>query len=288
MISIRGAGHPRPLHGIFLPVATPFDHNGDLYHAKLKHNVEKWNQTGLSGYVVCATTGESVALSSEEKVTLWGWVAEYAAPEKLLIAGVGAEGIRETVLLANRAAAIGYTAALVTTPYSYQDRPTQELYFRTVADQAKIPVIVCGQPDEAVIRLAQHPNIIAVVEESEDTEKIVKLKPSLDVLAGSEAALWSSLSAGAVGAVLAYANAAPYSAITIWEAHRGRHAETGLDWQERITRPALLVTSEYGIPGLKHAMDLNGYYGGPCRLPLVPPTLEAKREIEAAFRDLRG
>jgi 4-hydroxy-2-oxoglutarate aldolase len=96
------------------------------------------------------------------------------------------------------------------------------------------------------------------------------------------------LSAGAVGAVLAYANAAPYSAIMIWEAHRGRHTETALDWQDRITGAAYLVTSKYGVPGLKHAMDLNGYYGGPCRLPLVPPTPEAKREIEAAFRDLKG
>jgi len=286
--SDRGAGRARPLQGIFLPVATPFDHKGDLYHAKLKHNLEKWNQTGLSGYVVCSPTGESVALTSEEKVTLWGWVAEYAAPEKLLIAGVGAEGVRETVLLANQAAAIGYAAALVATPYSHQDLPTQELYFRAVADQARIPVIVCGQPEEAVIRLAQHPNIIAAVEGSGDPERVAKLKPSLDVLTGSEAALWSSLSAGAVGAVLAYANAAPYSTITIWEAHRGRRTETGLDWQDRIARAAYLVTSKYGVPGLKHAMDLNGYYGGPCRLPLVPPTPEAKREIEAAFRDLKG
>jgi 4-hydroxy-2-oxoglutarate aldolase len=156
-----------------------------------------------------------------------------------------------------------------------------------VADQARIPVIVHGQPEEAVIRLAQHPNIMAVVEGSGEPERVVRLKPSLDVLTGSEDALWSSLSAGAVGAVLAYANAAPYSTISIWEAHRGRHSETGLDWQDRVTR-AWLVTSKYGVPGLKHAMDLNGYYGGPCRLPLAPPTPEAKREIEAAFRDLKG
>jgi len=108
------------------------------------------------------------------------------------------------------------------------------------------------------------------------------------LLAGSVTGLWDSLSAGAVGAVLAYVNAAPYSVLTIWQAHRGRHTETGLDWQERITQAAHLVTAKYGVPGLKHAMDLNGYYGGPCRLPLVPPTPEAKREIEAAFRDLRG
>ncbi len=50
----------------------------------------------------------------------------------------------------------------------------------------------------------------------------------------------------------------------------------------------MLVTTSYGIPGLKYAMDLNGYYGGPPRLPLIPPSPDAKREIEEAFRDLKG
>jgi 4-hydroxy-2-oxoglutarate aldolase len=48
------------------------------------------------------------------------------------------------------------------------------------------------------------------------------------------------------------------------------------------------VTTKYGIPGLKHAMDLNGYYGGPPRLPLTYPSPEAKQEIEQAFTDLKG
>jgi 4-hydroxy-2-oxoglutarate aldolase len=49
-----------------------------------------------------------------------------------------------------------------------------------------------------------------------------------------------------------------------------------------------LVTVNYGVPGLKYAMDLNGYYGGPPRSPLVPPSAEAKKEIELAFKDLTG
>ena len=93
---------------------------------------------------------------------------------------------------------------------------------------------------------------------------------------------------GACGAILAYANAAPYSTIAIWEAYRTREEAAGRDWQNRIARAAALVTVKYGIAGLKHAMDLNGYYGGPPRLPLVPATAEAKKEIEEAFADLKG
>jgi 4-hydroxy-2-oxoglutarate aldolase len=93
---------------------------------------------------------------------------------------------------------------------------------------------------------------------------------------------------GAAGAVLAFANAAPYSAIAVWEAYRTREHEAAQDWQNRISQAAVLVTVKYGIPGLKYAMDLNGYYGGPPRLPLTVLSAEAKREIEEAFRGLKG
>jgi 4-hydroxy-2-oxoglutarate aldolase len=292
------------LGGILLPITTPFDSNGDLYRAKLKHNIEKWNRTSLSGYLVCGSAGESVMLSAEEKAALWEWVAECAAPDKSLIAGTGRESVRETVRLTNQAAEIGYMAALVSTPHYYKNllsRPeAQMLYFRAVADQAKIPVVIYNFPQatgvdlpaETVAELSHHPNVIAIKESSGNLAKVVKMirgvKPGFQVLVGSALALWPSLAAGAAGAVPAYANAVPYCAITIWEAHRTRDAEAGLDWQKRIGRAAHLVTAQYGIPGLKYAMDLNGYYGGPCRLPLAPPSPEARREIEEAFKDLRG
>ena len=63
----------------------------------MQHNVEKWNRTALSGYVVMGSTGESVMLTAEEKIAMWELVAKHAAPEKLLIAGTGVESVRETV-----------------------------------------------------------------------------------------------------------------------------------------------------------------------------------------------
>jgi 4-hydroxy-2-oxoglutarate aldolase len=292
------------LHGIFPPITTPFDHNGDLYKAKLRHNVEKWNLTALAGYVVCGSTGESVMLTPEEKFQLWEWVAEYAAPEKLLMAGTGMESVRETVALTNHAAGLGYKAAMVRTPHYYKNlvnnAAAQMLYFRAVADQAKIPIMIYNWPQatgvdipaEAVIQLSEHQNIIAVKESSGNIEKVMTMvresSPGFQVLSGSAPTLWPCFSVGAVGAVLAFANAAPYSTIAIWEAWRTRETEAAADWQNRIARAAVLVTTRYGIPGLKYAMDLNGYYGGPPRLPLTTLCPEARKEIEDAFRDLKG
>jgi 4-hydroxy-2-oxoglutarate aldolase len=138
------------LQGIFPPIATPFDYNGDIYSSKIQHNVEKWNLTTLSGYVVMGSTGESVMLMAEEKYAVWEQVAKYAAPEKVPIAGTGAERVRETVLLTNRAAGMGYKAAMVRTPHYYKNlinrTDAQMLYFRAVADQSKIPLIIYSWP----------------------------------------------------------------------------------------------------------------------------------------------
>jgi 4-hydroxy-2-oxoglutarate aldolase len=292
------------LHGIFPPIATPFDHKGDMWEVKLRHNVEKWNLTGLAGYVVCGSTGESVYLSLEEKLQLWAWVAKYASSDKLLIAGTGVEGVRETVDLTNRAADLGYKAVMVRTPHYYKNlvnnASAQRTYCSAVADHAKIPLMIYNWPQatgvdipvEAVVALSSHQNIIAIKESSGNLEKVMQMirevKPGFQVLVGSAPTLAPSFAVGAVGAVLAYANAAPYSTISIYEAHRQRESAAAMDWQNRIGRAAALVTTKYGVPGLKYAMDLNGYYGGPPRLPLVPIGPEAKKEIEQAFDGLKG
>ncbi len=290
------------LQGIFPPVTTPFDRNGDLYKVKVRHNIEKWNLTSLAGYVVTGSTGESVLLTTEEKLQVWGWVAEAAASGKTLIAGTGAESVRETVALTNQAAALGYHAALVRTPHYYKNvlnnAAAQILFFRAVADQSKIPVLIYNFPAatgldiavEAVIELSRHPNIVGMKETSANTEKIGRIakesETGFQVLAGSAAVLLPALDAGAAGAILALANPVPYATIAIWEAWRTREHEAAADWQNRMARAAALVPARYGVPGLKHAMDLKGYYGGPARLPLAPVSPEAKREIEEAFRDL--
>jgi len=292
------------LQGIFPPIATPFDHKGDIYVSKIQHNVEKWNLTSLAGYVVMGSTGESVMLTTEEKYLVWEQVAQHAAADKLLIAGTGVESVRETVALTNRAAEMGYKAAMVRTPHYYKNlvnrAGAQVLYYRAVADQSKIPLIVYNWPQttgvdipvEAVVAISEHPNVIAIKESSGNLEKVMQMirevKHGFQVLVGSAPTLWPSLLMGACGAILAYANAAPYSVIAIWEAYRTREEAAGLDWQNRIGRAAALVTTKYGIPGLKYAMDLNGYYGGPPRLPLCVPNAEAKKEIEEAFKDLKG
>ena len=108
------------------------------------------------------------------------------------------------------------------------------------------------------------------------------------VLVGAAHKLQVSLDAGAVGAILAFACPAPTACYEIYAAWKEGDAELARLKQERISRAAQRVGSELGIPGLKYAMDFNGYYGGPARLPFLPLTAALKQEVEQLIADIRN
>jgi 4-hydroxy-2-oxoglutarate aldolase len=108
------------------------------------------------------------------------------------------------------------------------------------------------------------------------------------VLVGSAQKLHPSLEAGAVGAILAFACVAPTSCYEIYAAWKEGDAELARLKQERIAAAAQQVVGELGIPGVKYGMDLNGYFGGPARLPLLPLTGEVKAEVERLLADVRN
>jgi 4-hydroxy-2-oxoglutarate aldolase len=292
------------LNGVFPPLTTPFDHEGNMYRTKVAHNLSLLNAVALTGYVVAGSTGESPLLSTEERIKLFEWVKEDSAADRILIAGTASESVRETVTIVNRAADIGYSAALVLGPRYYRNtmhRPdTQALFYRAIADQARIPILVYNFPNvtgydlpvDTLALLAEHPNIIGMKDSAGNVEKLaatVKAVPaSFQVLSGSGTTFWPALQAGAAGGILAFADCAPYACVTIWEAFRTRQFEAAEDWQNRIQLAAKLVTATYGIPGLKFAMDLNGFYGGPPRLPLVTPSAEARDEITQALHGIKS
>src|SRR5436190_2809071 len=108
------------------------------------------------------------------------------------------------------------------------------------------------------------------------------------VLAGAAQRLLPSLEAGAVGAVLAFASPAPTACYEIYAAWKEGDAELARLKQERISNSATRVGAELGIPGLKYAADLNGYYGGTPRLPLLPLTADQKAQVEQLMSDIRN
>jgi dihydrodipicolinate synthase/N-acetylneuraminate lyase len=108
------------------------------------------------------------------------------------------------------------------------------------------------------------------------------------VLVGSAHLLKDSLDVGAVGAILAFACAAPTACYEIYAAWKEGDMALAKEKQQRIVQASLKVGGEFGIPGVKYAMELNGYYGGPSRLPLLPLGAEQKAEVERLMADIRN
>jgi dihydrodipicolinate synthase/N-acetylneuraminate lyase len=174
------------LEGIFPAITTPFTPEGLPALRKLEHNISRYSRTPLAGIVVLGSTGEAVMLSDEESRSVLRVAAEGASPEKVLLAGVARESVLETLRLAEFAAEQRYDAILVRTPHYYGPQMTDMAlltYYRTIADQSALPVILytiprfthLELPVAVVAELAQHPNIIAVKDSTGNAERIAQL-----------------------------------------------------------------------------------------------------------------
>ena len=285
------------LAGIYPPLATPFDDHGHLATAHLAANVRRLAPTGLVGFAVLGSNGEYVLLDREEKLSAIAAVRE-AAGALTVIAGTGAESTREAVTLTARAAELGVDAALVITPHYYRARmDTRALvaHYTAVAECSPLPVIIYNMPastgldlDAAtVLRLAEHPKIVGLKDSGGNMIKLAEIVAraprGFQVLAGTAAFLLPALSIGAVGGILALANVAPRECVALFEyAGQGRLAEARA-LQHRLLAPNAAVTSAFGVPGLKAALDLLGYHGGAPRPPLLPLTAEQRDQVRDAL-----
>ncbi len=345
------------LHGIFPPITTPFYPDGRVYYKKLEHNVDRYSKTPIAGMVVLGSTGESILLSDEERREVFKVARDSAAPEKVLIAGTGIESAIETLRLTEHAAKLGYDVAMVRTPHYYkkQMHPQNLLaFYRTVADQSPLPVIIYNFPQatgydipaEVVIQLAEHPNLIGIKESCGVIEKVKKMvdgtrhvhfettvtevfaavtprmmnavaspagpdmisaeslggvataappkfktrkkEVGFQVMVGSAQSRKPSLDVGAVGAILAFADAAPTACYEIYTAYKEGDMPLAEEKQKRIAQAAVDVVGKLGVPGVKYAMELNGYYGGPARLPFLPLTADQQAEVERLMADIRN
>jgi 4-hydroxy-2-oxoglutarate aldolase len=108
------------------------------------------------------------------------------------------------------------------------------------------------------------------------------------VLVGSAQKLLASLEIGAVGAILAFADAAPTACYEIYAAYKDGDKKLAQEKQDRIATAAVRIVGELSIPGVKYAMELNGYYGGNGRLPLLPLRAETKAEIEQLMENIKN
>ena len=280
--------------GVFAALTTPYAQDGSVSLPDLKHNVQRYNQTELAGYVALGSTGESVLLTRAEMDGILITVKEAATKGKKLLAGAGAESTAETIERTKRAAELGYDAALVKTPHYYKPAYKPEVliaHYRRVADESPIPVMLYSIPQFTGIALgaaeaaalAEHPNIIGIKDSSGNVQGVAEIvaatPPAFQVLVGAAASVYPSLVIGARGAILALACALPEKCVAVFDLVRQGHHGEARELQSILLRASKLIVSEMGIAGVKFAMDQRGYRGGVPRLPLVPLHQEQKKRL---------
>lgn len=118
--------------------------------------------------------------------------------------------------------------------------------------------------------------------------KTRKKEVGFQVLVGAAQKLHPSLDAGAVGAVLAFADCAPTACYEIYAAWKDGDAALAREKQERIAKAADRIVGGLSVAGVKYAMDYNGFFGGMVRLPLLPLTAEKKAEVEQLLENIRN
>jgi 4-hydroxy-2-oxoglutarate aldolase len=272
------------LKGVLPPIPTPFDREDRVDLGALADNLQRWNQYDLAGYVVLGSNGEPVYVEEEEKLGIWR-AARAAIPDhKLMIAGTGCESTRATIHLTKLAADAGADAALVVTPHYYAGQMTRESllhHYRTVADSSPVPVLLYNVPKftnvdleaPTVAEASRHASLIGIKDSSGNIAKLgdfVRLvDPGFQVLVGTGSVFFAGLALGAVGGILALANVAPQECVEILRLFEDGHWDRAGELQRRLLPVNAAVTSRFGIPGLKAALDSLGYYGGPVRSPLL-------------------
>jgi 4-hydroxy-2-oxoglutarate aldolase len=284
------------LSGVFPPIPTPFDSEGQVAYHALTKNLARWNEFDLSGYVVLGSNGEAVYLTDEEKVRVLETCRKSIPMDKHMIAGTGAQSTQQTIALTRRAADAGADAALVVTPHYYSGLMTGEAlvrHYQAVADASPIPLMIYNVPKftgvdmgaAAIARAAQHPNIVGTKDTAGNIAKLadtVRLAgPGFQVLAGSAGFFLAGLAVGAVGGILALANIAPQKAIDIYRLFRSGDLDGAAELQRRMLPVNAAVTANMGIPGLKAALDMLGYYGGPVRAPMLDIDEEQRAVLQA-------
>lgn len=292
---------PMKLSGVMPPITTPFQ-DGKLALDQLKMNFQKWNKTGLSGYLVLGSNGEAVYLNEREKIKVVEVSRESIPKSKMMIVGSGMESTQETIRFTNQVANMGADFALVVTPsYFKGSMKPQILYdhFIAVAESSRIGILIYNVPQftginmepELVAKLSEHSNIVGIKDSSGNIGQLSEIihlsQKGFAVFVGSAPVFFPALCVGAVGGILAVANVVPQESIQIQSLFNKGKIKEAKALQNRLTPLAQAVTTKYGIGGLKMAMDLAGYFGGDPRPPLKRPGKEVEEELKHLLAQLK-
>jgi 4-hydroxy-2-oxoglutarate aldolase len=281
------------LSGVFAPVTTPFDENGEISYQALEENIRELNSSRLRGYLVLGTNGEFKSLTEAERRKVLQAVVRVATKDKVIMAGTGRESTKESIAATKEAVSIGAHFASLIAPSFFAKKMTDPVllnHFRQISDASSIPVLLYNNPEVAVVtystpligEISKHPNIVGMKDSSKGNfaSYVLAAGPEFNILAGSANFFFEALVMGGVGGVLSIANFAPEVCCRVYDLWKAGKLEEAKTEQYRLMTLNQRVSGKFGVAGVKAAMDIAGFYGGPPRSPLLPLTADERKRLK--------
>jgi 4-hydroxy-tetrahydrodipicolinate synthase len=276
--------HPRPFGRLLSAMVTPFTADGSL-DVDGAARLATWlvDEQGHDALVISGTGGESPTTTDAEKETLLRVVVEAVGDRARIVAGVGTNNTAHTVELARAAEKAGAHGLLVVTPY-YNKPPQAGLirHFTTVADAVGLPVMLYDIPHragvpiatETLVRLAEHPNIVAVKDAKGDLagSADVLRRTDLAYYSGEDAAILPLLSIGAVGVVGTSTHFIGPRTKAMIEAYERGDTAGALALHRQLLPLFTGIFRTQGTILVKAGLRALGLPAGPVRSPLVDAT----------------
>ncbi len=290
------------LAGVIVPVTTPFDAaTGEVAPVAFRENLRGWLAAGVHGFVVAGSTGEAPLLDEAEIVQLVEWARDVVPPERLLLAGTGAESTRATIRASRAVAAAGADAVLVRPPAYYRssmDARTVREHFEAVADAIPIPVVLYNVPMFVPIEitpgllaeLGGHRNIAGIKDSTGDLKILGALLDAAPegcaVLVGAGSQLYAGLELGAAGGIVAVACIAPRRSAEVFDRFAAGAGGPAGALQGKIAVAHTQIVRAHGVAGIKYALDPIGYHGGNPRPPLRPLGDKARHQVREVLAEV--
>ena len=278
------------LEGTFVALITPFK-NGKINEEKVRELVRFQIENGTDGIVPCGTTGESPALSEEEKNRVIEIVIEEAKGKALVIAGTGTNNTEKSVKATAQAKEMGADAALVITPY--YNKPTQAgliRHFEAVAE-VNLPIMIYNVPGRTSVnmlpataeKLSKLDQIVAIKEASGDLNQVSEIlttcKDNIKVFSGDDSLFAPILAIGGVGVVSVVANLVPQYLKSLYEAFKSNEIVRMQQLHHQLFELCQAMFYETNPAPVKTAMNLMGMEVGELRPPLAPMAETNKEKL---------
>jgi 4-hydroxy-tetrahydrodipicolinate synthase len=256
---------------------------------------------GVHGLVGGGSAGEGFALSRDELRRVVAVIAEEAAGQLPVFAGIIANSTREAIARAKAVADCG-VSALQVTPVHYiykSDDGAMVRHFQALYEAVGIPIIVYNvipwnylSPALLLRLMRDVPGVVGVKQSAGDMKLLADLllsaEPQNRIYAALDALVYPTLALGAHGVISQILAAIPGPCVQLWNAVQRKDHAAALRLHRQMLTLWNAIAGDNRLAVTKYTLSLQGIPTGPPRAPLTPASPAQQQAARQALAALIG